>query len=329
MQTIDIHTHLLNPRVRFDRLFDRIALGLFGKNMGLVPDAARKDPYAAYVRGLTGSVRESRLVKKICLLPVDSRLDNRGIEIHRDATVCSCTDDVLAVFGSQPEVVIPFLSVNPLRTNALDLLDEYIEKGCRGAKFLQNYWGIDLNDRRFIPYYEKLRERSIPLVVHIGGEYTIESTAQYEGAEMLRTPLETGVTVIAAHLGLGRIRHRAFAWRNLSRNPEHFDADYFTLLSMLEHHSNLYADLAAILSPMRARALRHISNQHQVHGKILFGTDYPVPFTTRFNTCDLPAVTRKSLGRIPNPFDRYAAVLLEYFPEDSPIYTNYGKIGLA
>jgi hypothetical protein len=160
----------------------------------------------------------------------------------------------------------------------------------------------------------------------VGSEYTISSDARYEGIEMLDLPLKCGVTVIAAHMGLGRVIHKIRPWRNLSRQPRHFDSDYFQLLEMLERHDNLYADISATLVPLRARALRHLAEQKQVHPKILFGTDFPVPYTIRINSYDLTATKRKEISRVSNPFDRYVAAILEYFPADSAIYTNHRKV---
>lgn len=326
MRTVDTHTHLLNPNVCFDRLFDRVALQLFARKLGMPPDQLRATPYETYVATLAQSIRESHYVEKACLFGVDSRLDEHGHETDRDRTVCAMTEDVLAVANRYPEQFIPFLSINPRRPGALDLIDEYVERGCRGAKFLQNYWGINLNDEALIPYYERLKARGIPLIIHVGSEYSIHSFAQYEGVDMLTLPLATGVTVIAAHMGLGRIQHRLFFWRNLSRNPHYFDPDYFTLLELLKRHENLYADIAAILAPLRARALRHLAQQTDIHHKLLFATDYPVPFTTGLNSYDLPSATRGRINRINNPFDRYTAAILEYFPEDSCLYENHKKV---
>jgi predicted TIM-barrel fold metal-dependent hydrolase len=226
-----------------------------------------------------------------------------------------------------PDQFIPFMSVNPLRQNAIELIDEYAERGCRGAKFLQNYWAIDLNDERYIPYYEKLVTHDLPLIVHVGSEYTIESDARYEGIDMVDLPLACGVKVIAAHMGLGRVDHKLMPWRNLSRNPKHFDRDYFELLEKLDQHEKLYADISAILAPLRARALHHLAKEAKtVHTKILFGTDFPVPFTVFLNSYDLALSKRLRIKRIDNPFDRYINVLFEYFPPASPIFTNHLKL---
>ena len=281
MKTIDIHTHLLNPEVCFERLFDKITVRFFARNLGADPAQLMANPYETYVESMARAIRESRHAEKVCLFGVDARFDERGREIDRDKTVCGMSADVLAVATRHPDQFIPFFSINPRRPGALELIDEQIEKGCKGAKFLQNYWGVDLNDERFIPYYEKLKARNIPLIIHIGSEYSIESFARYERIDMLDLPLATGVTVIAAHMGLGRINDKIRFWRNLSKDPRYFDEDYYRLLEMLAQHENLYADISAILAPLRARALRHLSQQHQVHEKILFGTDYPVPFPIR------------------------------------------------
>ncbi len=326
MKTVDIHTHLMNPNVSFDRLFDKVTIRFFAKGLGVDPAALMADPYETYVASMAKSIRESTYVERACLFGVDSRYDEQGREIERDRTVCAMTKDVLSVTQRYAETFIPFLSVNPRRRDALDLIDEYVERGCRGAKFLQNYWGVDLNDERFIPYYEKLISHGLPLIVHVGSEYTIHSDARYERVDMLDLPLDCGVTVIAAHMGLGRVSHKLRPWRNLSRQPRHFDSDYFQLLEKLERHDNLYADISAILAPLRARALRHLSEQKSVHEKILFGSDFPVPYTIRINSYDLLSAKRKEISRLGNPFDRYITALLEYFPTDSAIYTNFRKV---
>jgi predicted TIM-barrel fold metal-dependent hydrolase len=326
MKTIDIHTHLLNPNVSFNRLYDKVAVRFFAKGLGVDAARLRANPYETYVRTMANSIRESQMVEKACLFGVDACFDERGREVERNKTVCAMNQDVLDVVQKYPDQFIPFFSVNPRRLNALELIDEQVERGCRGAKFLQNYWGVNLNEERWIPYYEKLKQYQIPLIIHIGSEYSISSHPPYERIDMLDLPLAIGVKVIAAHMGLGRVNDKLRLWRNISKDPSYYDRDYFQLLAMLETHPNLYADISAILAPLRARALRHLSQQKAVHGKILFGTDYPVPFTIRYNTYDLRLAQRREINRIKNPFDRYAAAMLPYFPETSPVYQNYKKL---
>jgi uncharacterized protein len=326
MKTIDIHTHLLSPSVSFDRLYDKIAVRFFAKGLGVDSAQLRARPYETYVATMAASIQASQMVDKVCLFGVDACFDERGREIERNKTVCAMNQDVLDVTQTYPEQFIPFFSINPRRLNALDLIDEQAELGCQGAKFLQNYWGVDLNDERLIPYYEKLKQHNLPLIIHIGSEYSITSHAAYERVNMLDLPLASGIKVIAAHMGLGRVNYKLLPWKNISKDPRYFDSDYYCLLEMLETHPNLYADLSATLAPLRARALRHLSQQTAIHDKILFGTDYPVPFSVSYNTYDLKAEQRKEISQIENPFDRYTAAMLGYFPEESPIYQNHKKL---
>jgi uncharacterized protein len=265
-------------------------------------------------------------VERVCLFGVDACYDEQGRETARDPTVCGENEAVWAAAQRFPDRFIPFFSVNPRRRDALERIDEYAARGFRGAKFLQNYWGVDLRQDRFLPYYERLAKYRLPLVIHLGSEFTVPSRPELERVEMLDLPLAAGVTVIAAHMGIGLLPGRLRFWRNLSRDPRHFGDGYHGLLERLERYPNLYADLAAILTPNRARVLRHLAAQTQVHGKLLFGTDYPVPFTTVWNSHDLPWSRRRAIAAIGNPFDRYASLLQEYFPPGHALYDNHRKV---
>jgi predicted TIM-barrel fold metal-dependent hydrolase len=270
------------------------------------------------------SVRESQYLDKTVLFGVDARVDDKGRELHRDLTVCATNEDVLTLYQKHSDVIVPFFSINPMRPDALDLIDKYSELGFKGAKFLQNYWGVDTREERYRPYFEKLREKGLPLIVHIGSESSIHSYKECEKIEMLDQPLDAGVNVIAAHMGLSY--DTLYIWQALSKNPKYFNKEYFMLVEMLQKYDNLYADISALLTPVRAKVLRHLSEQNEVHEKLLFGTDYPVPFSTVLNSYDLPYRKRFGLSKEANSFDRYTKTILEYFPENNPVYSNYKKI---
>ncbi len=324
MQTIDIHTHLLSSEVKFDRFYDKLAIRFFAKKFGMEPKALMENPYEVYVEGLTNNARYSKYIKKMVLFGVDDRVDDEGNSIHKDITVCATNDNLLAVYEKHKDVVIPFFSINPKRPDALELIDKYVALGFKGAKFLQNYWNVDTREERYRPYFEKLASLDLPLIVHVGNESSIHSYKECEAIEMLDAPLEAGVTVIAAHMALS---YNSFGLRKMfSKDLKYFNVEYFTLLEMLKKHDNLYADISALLTPIRAKALGHLSKQYELHDKLLFGTDFPVPFTTVLNSYDLPYKKRFELAKEKNPYDRYIKIILEYFDEVNPIYTNYQKI---
>ncbi|MFZ2968957.1 MAG: amidohydrolase family protein [Sulfuricurvum sp.] len=324
MKTIDIHTHLLSSDVRFDRFYDKLALHFFAKKFAMNLKALLDDPYGEYTRALLASVRSSHYVKKIVLFGVDARVDEAGKVLHKDITVCATNEDVAALYRGNEDVIIPFFSINPKRPDALDLIDRYADAGFVGAKFLQNYWGVDTREERYRPYFDKLSQRGLPLIVHVGSESSVHSFKSCESIQMLNHPLEAGVQVICAHMALSYDALHPF--KSLSKNPKYFNAEYYTLIDMLKGYPNLYADISALLTPVRAKVLRHLSTQNDIHHKLLFGTDFPVPFSTVFTSYDLPYAKRFELSREINPFDRYAKAILEYFPASNPLYTNYTKL---
>ncbi len=324
MQTVDFHTHLLSSRVKFDRLYDRIAIKLFAHKLGVDPKEIIKNPYQAYTDALMKNVKESPSLSKIVLFGVDAKVNNIGDILHQDLTVCATNDDLYKLYQKNQDLIIPFFSINPMRPDALDLIDEYYEKGFKGAKFLQNYWGIDTRDKKYQAYFEKLKEKKLPLIIHVGSESSVHSYKECESLEMINQPLNIGVNVVAAHMALSYEPLKIF--KAFSKKPKNFNHDYFKLLEMLESHDNLYADISAILTPVRAKVLRHLSQQTQIHDKLLFGTDFPVPFSTIFTTYDLPIKKRFELGKEKNPFERYIRAILEYFGENNHIFTNYKRL---
>ena len=324
MKTIDTHVHLLSSEVSFNRMYDKVALRFFAKRFGIDAKALSKEPYKAYTDALMHSVQTSAHIEKIVLFGVDAKVDDEGNIVHKDKTVCASNEDVAALYAQFPELIIPFFSINPKRPDALDLIEKYHALGFKGAKFLQNYWGVDTREARYRPYFEKLAALELPLIVHVGSESSVHSDKVCEGIEMLHQPLEIGVKVICAHMALSYEPRHIF--RALSSNPKRFNDDYFTLLEMLKTHDNLYADVSALLTPVRAKVLRHLSTQSDIHPKLLFGSDYPVPFTTVWNSYDITLLKRICIAQERNVFDRYAKAMLVYFPANNSIYSNYRKV---
>ncbi len=324
MKTVDIHTHLLSSEVKFDRVFDKVAIRFFAKKFGLDVKELYKNPYEAYTKGLIKNVKNSIYTEKIVLFGVDAKFDEKGRQIHKDKTVCASNDDVLKLYESNSDVIIPFFSINPLRKDALKLVEYYHQKGFKGAKFLQNYWHVNTKDERYREYFELLKELKLPLIVHIGSESAVNSNKECEDISMLYHPLKVGVNTICAHMALGYETKDMLC--SFSKKSKNFNHEYFALLELLKTHDNLYADISALLTPVRAKVLRHLSAQKEVHKKLLYGSDFPVPYSAIYNTYDLSLKKRLALHFEQNPFDKYAKGMLEYFDEKNEVWTNYKKI---
>lgn len=327
MKTIDFHTHLLSPELSFNRIYDKIALKLFAKKLGTSEEELLNGKFNGFLTSLERNIRSSQYIEKIVLLPVDGKYNNKGVFLEKDNTVCSSTEDILNTYEKNKDIFVPFLSINPNREDALDKLDEYIEKGCKGVKFLQNYWDIDINDSKYIPYFEKVKSYDLPIIVHTGSEYAVSSNSMYEKVEVINQAVEIGCKVVIAHMGVSMFmekNHLKFH-NNFSYNK--MCEDYYKTINYLEKNDNVYTDLSAIISIFRSKIIKDLAeNQKHLHNKLLFATDFPVPFSILFSHHNLSLSKRLELEKIQNPFDRYVQFLNQWFSEDSEIYTNYKKL---
>ncbi|MGB5919633.1 amidohydrolase family protein [Arcobacter sp.] len=329
MKTIDFHAHLLNPNVSFSRIYDKVAIALFAKKLGVNKDDLLNRKYDAFVDAFINNIQSSKYVTKSVVLPVDAKIDTKGREISKDKTVCSSNEDVLSEYKRNPNEVIPFFSVNPNRFDALDLIDKYASQGFKGAKFLQNYWDIDINDEKYIPYFEKIKSYDLPIIIHTGSEHAVESNPMYEKIEVANLAINIGCKVILAHFGVNSIMEHnpKKVLNNFSFDNKKFGDDYFKTIAYLEEHENVYADLSAMVMNFRSKIIEDLAkNQTHIHDKLLFGTDYPVPFSPMFSYHSLSFKKRRELEKVKNPLDRNVEFFNQYFDEESIIYTNWKKL---
>lgn len=329
MKTIDFHAHLLNPEVSFSRVYDKVAISLFAKKLGVDKDELLNRKYDAFVEAFINNIKTSKYVEKSVVLPVDAKVDKNGKELSRDKTVCSSNEDVLREYEKYPEQIIPFFSVNPNRVDSLDLIDKYASQGFKGAKFLQNYWDVDINEKRHIPYFEKIKEYDLPIIIHTGSEHAIESNRLYEKVDVANLAIEVGCKVVLAHFGVDTVMEKSPSkiLNNFSFESSKYGDDYFKTIEYLEKHENVYADLSAMIMNFRAKVIEDLAiNQKHIHDKLLFGTDFPVPFSPMFSYHSLGWQKRKKLEKVENPLDRNIEFFNEFFEENSEIYTNWQKL---
>ena len=322
IKTVDIHSHLLSSDVKFDRFYDKLALAFFAKKFDINRRELIKNGFEGYKSNFARLIKSSNFVQKSVVFGVDAKFDESGNLVHKDKTVCATNEEVFAFYEQNPNEVVPFFSVNPNRKDALNLIEKYHKMGFKGGKLLHSYWETDLNNKRYEPYFRLLSELGLPLVIHVGDENSLASNKALESIEQLKSPLNLGCRIVCAHMGASSDGVLSM----FSRDPEKLGANYFTLLRWLREFDGLYADVSALLCINKARILPHLKTQTQIHDKILFGTDFPVPFSVIFSSYDLPFCERLALNRIQNPLDRYVRAMSLYFGEDSPIFSNYKKI---
>jgi len=247
---------------------------------------------SAYVEKLRAQLQRSQKVAKAVLLAMDGVYDERGeLDLTRTEFLIS-NRYVLEVAREHSDYFLPGVSINPQRRDALEELERCVEQGAALVKVLPNTQCFDPSDRRYVPFYRALAKHRIPLLSHVGYEFSLIGRDQAAGdPKKLQLALEEGACVIAAHA----CSYGLF-----------FPEPYFKVLEEFAiRYARFYADTSALTLPNRFRTLFLLRRHPELHGRLIFGTDYPLPIYS------YPAMG-KSYGkarRAASQFDRQALVL--------------------
>lgn len=239
----------------------RFLAGFMLRQLGMPASALEGDLEEIYAEHLVELVRTSSL-DAIVLLAHERVHDHDGTPRSDLGSMFVPNGVVLDLARRFPEFLAG-VSIHPARHDALEELDRCIAGGAALMKCLPNCQNIDPSDPRYIPFWNKMAEARLPLLAHTGGEHTVPiMNKAFADPKLLRTPLECGVTVVAAHCGT-----RSGA----------FDVDYFNdWVAMLAEFPNLYGDISAMVSLNRCGHLKDC-RRPELESRVLHGSDFPVP----------------------------------------------------
>lgn len=299
---IDTHVHLsmlpspengaILSKAMIDSPLVRTISYLKGYPLDRPEEANRK-----YVDDLVNAVKASERVGQVVLLGMDGVYDASG-NLLKDETAKYIPNDLLMKTAREhSDIFLPGPSINPARRGAIEELHRVAEQGAVLIKVLPNSQAFDPGDARFKSFYDAMVALKMPLLSHIGLEFSIKGKDQTMGdPARLTMALERGVDVIGAHAG-----SHGSGWERYLP----------TFLRMMERFTNLYADVSALTLQNRFPALLKLSRHPEIHDRLFFGTDYPLPvwaFPALFaGLGGLGAYLRAR--RIKNPFDRQASVM--------------------
>ena len=264
---IDCHVHLAALRTQDNGCY--ISPGLLNsplfrfmrwKHRLPIEDAARSNQ--KYVEDLLLELRRSRHVTKAVLLGMDGVYDSSGRLDERKTEFLVGNDYVLGLARSYPHEFLPGVSINPQRLDAVEELERCTAAGAALVKVLPNSQGFDPGDRRYLPFYRKLAQLKMPLLSHVGYEFTLVGQDQSAGdPDRLRLALDEGVTVIAAH--------------GCSSGLVVCERYVPTFLNLVRLYPNFFSDVSALTLPNRFGMLLRLRRYPETHDRLLFGTDYP------------------------------------------------------
>lgn len=199
-------------------------------------------------------------------------LPNPGDRIGSD--IYTSNSLIRAVCRAHPTRFLFGASVHPYRPEALAAIDEVFRAGACLIKWLPLHHNIDATDVRTLAALRKCAELGLPVLIHMSEEFTL--TTQYPQHRSIRPLLAT----------LRRLRREGcmppviVAHAATPVTPWGEREDFELLIEALAgefRDAPLYADISAMLAVTKARFLRALVRRQDLHHKLLFGSDFPVP----------------------------------------------------
>ena len=173
-------------------------------------------------------------------------------------------DEVLAAANANPDVLIPFASVDPHKGKlGVREARELIERGVRGFKFHPNTQAFAPDDRAFYPLYEVIAGAGLVALFH-SGTTGIGAGMPAGGGVKLKYSNPMLVDDVAADFPKLDIilAHPSFPWQEEA-------------LAVATHKPNVYIDLSGWSPKYFPEILVQYINTRLKH-KMLFGSDYPL-----------------------------------------------------
>jgi uncharacterized protein len=173
-------------------------------------------------------------------------------------------DEVLAAARANPDVLIPFASVDPHKGKlAVREARELIDAGARGFKFHPNTQAFWPNDRAWYPLYEVIASAGLIALFHTGLT-GIGAGLPGGGGVRLKYSNPMCVDDVAADFPSLDIilAHPSFPWQDEA-------------LAIAVHKPNVYIDLSGWSPKYFPENLIRYANS-QLKTKMLFGSDFPL-----------------------------------------------------
>jgi uncharacterized protein len=173
-------------------------------------------------------------------------------------------EEILEVAAANPDVLIPFASVDPHRRGAADEVRRLIrDTEVRGFKFHPNVQGFFPNDREFYPLYEAIAEAGLPALFHTGHS-GIGSGLPGGGGVRLKYSNPIYVDDVAADFPEMPIvlAHPSFPWQDEA-------------ISIAMHKPEVYIDLSGWSPKYFPPQLVRYANT-LLRRQVLFGSDFPM-----------------------------------------------------
>ena len=236
------------------------------------------DASEAFIERLVACHRATAPGFRLMLLAFDQVHDTAGRARPRTSAFHVPDTYARAVAARFPGELEWAASAHPYRRDAVDALDAAVAGGALAVKWLPNAMGIDPASPRCDAFYEALARYRVPLLTHGGRERAVRGMGadEYGNPLKLRRALEHGVRVIVAHCASFGSGVDLDAGPNGPAVP---NVELFArMMDEPRYEGLLMGDISAIMQSNRtAAALGTILERTEWHGRLLNGSDYPLP----------------------------------------------------
>jgi predicted TIM-barrel fold metal-dependent hydrolase len=296
---IDIHAHAAGIGIGSDchvspALRDSYKLALYLESFGVTRADLEEHGDALVIQRLAEGVAASEQVDHAIVLALDGVVNAAG-QLDLEQTEIYVPNEFVAAETAKYEQLWLGASVNPLRHDALERLEQAKAAGAKLVKWIPSIQRIDPADPRIAPFYRKLVELDLPLLTHAGQERSFTS-ARDELADpvRLRLPLELGVTVIVAHIA------------STGANEGQRDTD--RLRPLFAEFPKLFSEISTLTQANKLGYLREALTRPEFEGRLLYGSDFPLVNTLLVSPwyfpMNLSVAQMHEISGIDNPWDR-------------------------
>jgi predicted TIM-barrel fold metal-dependent hydrolase len=245
VRAIDVHVHAERSRAGHDPMPPELreAAARYFKSDEPLPTV---DDVAAYYR-------ERGLAAVLFTVDWESRSGRPPIP----------NEEILDAARASPDVIVPFVSVDPARADAVERVQALAEAGARGFKFHPNLQAFFPNDERVYPLYEAIQAAGVPALFH-SGHSGIGTGLPGGGGLHLKYSNPMCLDDVAADFPELQIvlAHPSFPWQDEA-------------ISICLHKSNVWIDLSGWSPRYFPPQLVQYANT-QLRTKVLFGSDFPL-----------------------------------------------------
>lgn len=299
IEIIDIHCHTagigagqsgchVSPALRNSWKFD-----IYLKAFGVTRKEISENGDMLIIRRLSEKLESSSYVDSAIILALDCVVGDDGTP-DLSHTEIYVPDEFVSSEVQKYNNLYFGSSINPYRKDAIERLEKAAEKNALLVKWLPSIQLIDPSNKKLIPFYKRLQNLGFPLLTHTGNEYAFtKARNELTDPELLRLPLDLGVTVIAAHAATNG---KNFGQDNLRR-----------ILSMFSEYPNLYADISSLTQVNKFGHLQKLLRHKDIHEKLMYGTDMPILNTLAVSPlyfiCSLGIKEAFSMQKSGNPWD--------------------------